>query len=461
MTTLYSDERLPKVGELSDNLRNFDRDRLGLFDEKKVFDTIIREKQFPLFSNSYLLLLGPELPIEYVKYSNDRKEEFQIKTVQRALDGQQAAVADEREVSQQGEKRKITRVIEKHPLAQAAWQHIESTSDAYEKLKKRYRGSELSINRCELRRDEAGAPYLTLEYLEGQTLEELLDACLDKNDMEGFRNLFQTYLERISYGEEQEVTDYDLIFANILIKNNTWDLIDYEWTFDRSIDTKEIAFRAVYCYLLENEKRNKLNLDLITGDLGISQTDAEAFRRQEMKFQKYVTGKRLSMAEIREAIGHPVYTLESFCAGQEQKARRDKVQIYEDTGKGFHEEQSFFLEEDAGQVSMDPSGRLELSVEVAGGRSALRIDPCSDYCMIYIGKIFWNGEPISLKGKQIQLNGFKVGENTYVFPTKDPGITLSLSGMKSESKNLLQASMEVTALPEETAKHIQKRGLFG
>jgi SAM-dependent methyltransferase len=461
MTTLYSDERLPKVGELSDNLRNFDRDRLGLFDEKKVFDTIIREKQFPLFSNSYLLLLGPELPIEYVKYSNDRKEEFQIKTVQRALDGQQAAVADEREVSQQGEKRKITRVIEKHPLAQAAWQHIESTSDAYEKLKKRYRGSELSINRCELRRDEAGAPYLTLEYLEGQTLEELLDACLDKNDMEGFRNLFQTYLERISYGEEQEVTDYDLIFANILIKNNTWDLIDYEWTFDRSIDTKEIAFRAVYCYLLENEKRNKLNLDLITGDLGISQTDAEAFRRQEMKFQKYVTGKRLSMAEIREAIGHPVYTLESFCAGQEQKARRDKVQIYEDTGKGFHEEQSFFLEEDTGQVSMDPSGRLELSVEVAGGRSALRIDPCSDYCMIYIGKIFWNGEPISLKGKQIQLNGFKVGENTYVFPTKDPGITLSLSGMKSESKNLLQASMEVTALPEETAKHIQKRGLFG
>jgi SAM-dependent methyltransferase len=461
MTTLYSDKRLPKVGELSNNMRNFDRDRLALFDEKKVFDTIIREKQFPLFSNSYMMILGPELPIEYVKYSNDRKEEFRIKTVQRKDNGQQAVAADERETSQQAEKRKITHVIEKHPLTQDAWQHIESTAGAYEKLEQRYRGSGLAVNSCELYRDETGAPYLSLEYLEGQTLEELLDACLERNDTEGFRNLFDLYLERISWGEGQEISDYDLIFANILVKNNVWYIIDCEWTFNQAIDTKEIAFRAVYCYLLENEKRNKLNLDLITDDLGISQADAENFRRQEMKFQKYVTGKRLSMAEIREAIGYPIYTTEAFCAGQEAAAGQDKVQIYEDTGRGFNEEQSFFLQENADQVRMEAGGRLELQVEVDGGRSALRIDPCSDYCLIHIQNILWNGEPLSVKGKQIQVNGFKVGENTYAFPTKDPNITLSLLGMRSESKNLLQAFMEVTKLPEETVKHIQKRGLFG
>ena len=43
MTTLYSDRYPPKVGELSNNLRNFDRDRMLLFDEKKVFDMLIRE----------------------------------------------------------------------------------------------------------------------------------------------------------------------------------------------------------------------------------------------------------------------------------------------------------------------------------------------------------------------------------------------------------------------------------
>jgi hypothetical protein len=408
-----------------------------------------------------MMILGPELPIEYVKYSNDRKEEFRIKTVQRKDNGQQAGAADERETSQQAEKRKITHVIEKHPLTQDAWQHIESTAGAYEKLEQRYRGSGLAVNRCELHRDETGAPYLSLEYLEGQTLEELLDACLERNDTEGFRNLFDLYLERISWGEGQEISDYDLIFANILVKNNVWYIIDCEWTFDQAIDTKEIAFRAVYCYLLENEKRNKLNLDLITDDLGISQADAENFRRQEMKFQKYVTGKRLSMAEIREAIGYPIYTTEAFCAGQEAAAGQDKVQIYEDTGRGFNEEQSFFLQENADQVRMEAGGRLELQVEVDGGRSALRIDPCSDYCLIHIQNILWNGEPLSVKGKQIQVNGFKVGENTYAFPTKDPNITLSLLGMRSESKNLLQAFMEVTKLPEETVKHIQKRGLFG
>ena len=60
-----------------------------------------------------------------------------------------------------------------------------------------------------------------------------------------------------------KISNYDLIFANLIIpedaedKNNKWNVIDYEWSFEKDIDIKEIAFRAVYCYLLENEKRNK------------------------------------------------------------------------------------------------------------------------------------------------------------------------------------------------------------
>lgn len=464
MTTLYSDERLPKLGELSSNLRNFDRDRLQLFDEKKVFDTIIKEKQFPLFSNSYMLLLGPALDEEYVKYSNDRKEDFRIKTVQKACQPSAISQAGRADVVSNAKS-----IIEKHPLSKGAWKHIEDTFHAYEKLKERYEGSELSVNQCELHRDEDGAPYVSLEYLEGRSLEEILDECLEKNDIDGFQKLFDTYLTRISFGEEKEVADYDLIFANILIKcgedgictgNNTWNLIDYEWTFDRSIETKEIAFRSVYCYLLENEKRNRLNLDLTMDKLEITQSDAEQYRRQEMEFQKYVTGKNMSMAEIREAIGYPVYTTEAFCAGQEAASRRDRVQIYEDTGKGFNEEQSFFLDENRDQVRISVDGAMELQVEIGRGRSALRIDPCSDYCLIYLKSILWNGEPLPLKGKQIQLNGFKVGENTYAFPTQDPNITLSLLELSNEESNLLQVSMEMTKMPEETIKHMQKRGLF-
>lgn len=444
MTSLYSDERLPQVGELSANLRNFDRDRLQLFDEKKVFDTIVQEKQFPLFSNSYLLLLGPAIEEQYVKYSNDRREEFRIKTVQRR--------------SKQG------KIIEKHPLSEAARAHIEKTAGMAERLSERYRDSGLSINRCELVKTDAGVPCLRLEYIEGTRLEELLDDRLEKNDVEGFQRLFDEYLRRISCGEALQAADYDLIFANIIIPGEVggqWHVIDYEWSFEKSIETKEIAFRAVYCYLLENEQRNRLHLDRIMEKLDITQAEAEQYRRQEMAFQQYVTGKRMSMGQIREAIGHSVYMVEDFCRGQKRTDGRDRIQIYEDTGRGFQEEQSFFLEESAEeQVRVTEEGITELDVVIARGRSALRIDPCSDFCLVHLQEIRWNGTQIALKGKQIRNNGVRVGEDTYVFPTQDPNITVSLMGLQGEERNLLQVKMAVTRLPEETARHMQKRGLF-
>lgn len=54
---IYSDDRLPKVGELNDNQRNFDSDRLVIFDETKAFDGIISAGLFGEFSNSFLLCL--------------------------------------------------------------------------------------------------------------------------------------------------------------------------------------------------------------------------------------------------------------------------------------------------------------------------------------------------------------------------------------------------------------------
>lgn len=58
--TIYSDERLPQEGELTNNLRNFDNDRMVLFDESRVYDNLIRDGLFELFSNSYLLVLEKE-----------------------------------------------------------------------------------------------------------------------------------------------------------------------------------------------------------------------------------------------------------------------------------------------------------------------------------------------------------------------------------------------------------------
>lgn len=56
-TTIYSDSYLPKTGELNNNMRNFDRERMIIFDETKVFDTLIKEELFPMYSNSYLIVI--------------------------------------------------------------------------------------------------------------------------------------------------------------------------------------------------------------------------------------------------------------------------------------------------------------------------------------------------------------------------------------------------------------------
>ena len=56
-TSIYSDQYLPKIGELNNNFNNFDAVRLLTFDESRVFDTVIEENMFPVYSNSFLLIV--------------------------------------------------------------------------------------------------------------------------------------------------------------------------------------------------------------------------------------------------------------------------------------------------------------------------------------------------------------------------------------------------------------------
>ena len=54
--SIYSDYYLPKTGELRNNMMNFDRERIVLFDETQAFDSLVDGGLFPLFSNSFLVV---------------------------------------------------------------------------------------------------------------------------------------------------------------------------------------------------------------------------------------------------------------------------------------------------------------------------------------------------------------------------------------------------------------------
>lgn len=422
MTNLYSDNRLPKIGECKDNLRNMDRDRIQLFNEKNVFDTVIDEGLFHLYSNSYMLVLGSEPDIDYVRYSNDRLDEYSICTQIETIHGK--------------------KVVKKRALCEAAKKHLANYENTYRRLSERYAGSNLEINRCELSED---GMTLFIDYASGVTLEELLDGMLSQNDIEGFIELFKEYLNRISYGEENaEITDLDMIFSNILVDGDKWTVIDYEWIVNGALPSADVGFRAIYCYVLEDEKRDKLSLELITDILGVDAQKAQSLREDEMAFQKKVTGNHLALGEIRERIGYPVYSLDDWnmTSGDTGSDFSTWAQLYEDSGEGFSEEKSFFYDD------------ADFEQELPPGLKKLRIDPCNDYCIVRINELKYNDVELSRNPLNFRCNGKKIGNDLYAFATKDPGFTVSLKSVEQNRVNNIRVNMTVTVIDEDTAHRL-------
>lgn len=431
MTTLYSDVYLPGKGDLTNNLRNFDRDRMVLFSEKAAFGGVVEDELFPVFANSYLAVIGGGFPVKYTKYSNDRAAEYAIRT----------------EIGKDAGSKAYVR---KYPLTEAAKEHVRGMAFAYENLLKKYEGGNLEINQCRLV-EQGETLYAEFAFVDGIPLSEYMDQCLEENDLEGFHKYFKEYVERIGYNSSFPVADFDLIFSNILVKGDTWTLIDYEWTFGKPISTKELAFRAVYCYLLEDEKREKCDLDRIMSELEITEAEAETFREQEMDFQKFVTGNRLSMAQMRDAIGKRCMEPQKWIERYGDAESVNRVQIYEDKGEGCKEEESYFVKD-----AYRGDGLIETELSVNGNVHILRIDPAFDCCMVKILEMTFNGERVPLeKRKVLTANGRIIkpaekGENGYhpsvVFPTADPNLNVDLTMLERKAENTLYVRMEVVRL---------------
>ena len=427
MTTIFSDNRLPGQGELCNNLRNFDRDRLKLFDEKAAFDGILNEGQFPFFSNSYLVVLGERPNTDYVRYSNDRADEYALCT----------------EISGQ-------RVRKRALKGEAGHKHITNMRKSFELLSARYEGSKLKICPCIVADDGLSVDF---DYVQGRPLSEIFDEFVKKDDTESFAKLFAEFVTRIGYGEDKAVADYDLVFSNILVPddymNEPWTVIDYEWTEYKQVPARELAFRALYCYLLEDEERNKFNYELIINSLRLTPDEAEGLRDREAAFQKEVTGKRLAMGELRDIIGGAVILPDKPGVDAAEANLKKSIQVYFDTGSGFNEEESYFAKE-----SYDRFGNVNLSVSVPSKAVRVRIDPMMDWCMTTLKNVSLNGEIFDLKdNKRIYVNGRKITSDSgvlLVFFYDDPCIVIEVKDKVRSTGNDLVLSMNTVVSNEET-----------
>ncbi len=412
-TVVYSDRYLPKQGELSNNLRNFDRDRMVLFDEKLAFDQIIEEEEFPLFSNSYLLVIGKAPEEIYCKFSNDRANPWSIKTA----------------IYENAFKELH---VEKIPVTKEAVGHILNTAKAYELLSKRYAGTKVKMNQCSKKGNR-----LVFPFCEGVTLEKLLDWKLENADVEGFKALIQEYMQWLTYGEDSNVSNIDFIFGNIIIKDDIWQIIDYEWTYERFVPAKEIAFRAFYNYMLGSPSRKVCEELLYQDILGLTEKEIAEYIEEEQEFQKFITGKRAAVGDMRELIGYPAYSLEEIETYMTKGDLKYSAQLFWDFGEGFKGENSIILNESAQSgASMNHVVLLPENIK------QVRIDPCSFSCAVTIKAIRVDDK--NYAREEIFANGDWIDEHSVIFGTEDPNIIVSCEGGRE-----LGFEMEIVEMPQE------------
>lgn len=423
MTTIYSDRYLPKKGELTNNLRNFDRERVLLFDEKQVFDQIIDEKEFPLFSNSYLLVVGGAPNVIYAKFSNDRAAKWAIRTsIVRDTPGQVH--------------------VEKKPDTNAAWEHISDTKHAYERLSRRYENTKIAINKCTVIDDDVRNG-LSFEFCNGVTLEAKLDECLMRADVAGFKALIDEYLYWLGYNEDvYNVSNIDFIFPNILVDGDKWHVIDYEWTFDKHIPAKEIAFRAFYNYTLGGGTRKACEELLMKDILGFTDEQIAAALERERSFQLQITGNHASVETMRELIGNRAYELNGMLTYWNYADKKFVSKVYVDYGQGFREENSvelrdcFFAEQ-----------YLRFEYDIPQDAVRIRIDPCEYPCTVTIREIkvgdrIYTADVIETQGSWQECGAV-------VFDTEDPNFAIEVVGGRK-----LTVDMEVMELPKALASQL-------
>lgn len=413
-TAVYSDLWLPKKGELNQNLRNFEGERLLLFDEEKVYDQLIEEGRFPEFANAFLCITGPgeEEQTVYVKYSNDRAERFMIRTdIVKKADG--------------FEVRKI-------PLSEAAEDHVRSMKNWEEILDRWYKKNHISANRCELRDNRA-----CFEYLKGRTFEERLDELRAKRDYGGLAaellgfgtllrdtlrpelkpfeksRVFSEMFGNPSFPKAYEgapVNNLDWIFGNLMeTEEGRW-IIDYEWTFSVQVPVEYLLWRALSLYLNSREELKPLGL---MAQAGITSEEEKCFAGMEHHFQLWLLEGTVTMGgRYLETAGR------TLTLGEMMKTdRKNRIQVYEDTGNGYAESQSRWI-----ITEPDKQGMIRLELLLLEGTRALRLDPAETACLVKVRRLL--GELGGSYPLSYVHNGRELEEQGILYTTTDPQITI-------------------------------------
>lgn len=448
--SLYSDEYLPKQGELIDQIGNFDTERLVLFDESKAMDAAIARGKFKDFSNSYLVIAGKAgasqcineegESISFVKFSNDRGMKHNIRTLM---------------TKSTDSKPHLLKIAD----TKQALPQIEKLKQSYHALTEIYAGTNLSVNAYKERKYG-----VELEFLSGHTLEEELDLLLEQGKKEEAISKISSVFEVMRSCKSQKefemteefckvfgnrnlqdgllavsVCDIDFIMSNILVgKEGAWTLIDYEWTFQFPVPVNFMIYRNIRYYADTTATRRVLNPKDLYKKAQISEQELMEYAAMEEAFQAYVLDGHVPLRQLYRERGKPAYHVSSVLHVVDDLERRRALQIYFDRGNGFCEADTVTYHSKA----MDGTYRLEIPVGTEVKR--LRIDPGSQACTVELERLSWKKNPDRML--HFVSNGHKMSDGMYLFDTDDPNILLE-NLPSGEKTLLLYLRMDAMSLP--------------
>ncbi len=451
--TIYSDDALPSTGDLNTNLRNYDDDRIVLFDETKAFDSMINEGRFPDFSNSFIVLASPEtgwqdnatLPV-YVRYGNDRMDKYRVCTV----------------ISKtpDGEKR-----VYKHALSTHANPHIRHLYEGYDRLKEQFGNTGLTPVGCELMiGKERGTVYagvastakdtVRFDYVSGITLEDYLnelEACEEYTKME---SVILEYCRKLSscngvsefrrcvafdevFGKREfkkkyvasDPCNFDMIFSNIVLDkddadNGKWTVLDYEWIWDFAVPVQFVIYRALY-YHFRNRTDDGFSLYLSRKGMdvyslcGIDVGERVLFNEMEHSFQVYIIGGAASLEVMQVLMPTTSIRIDNIVKIGSYLRNLDTPRVYFSRGTNFTSENQI------GVIGQVDDGLVSLHIPFDHYINSIRIDPTEYPCLLCledVSYIFNDG--LRQDVTDVVVNAYKLSENTYIYDTNDAQIVI-------------------------------------
>lgn len=447
--TIYSDSKLPSKGELNNNLRNFDGDRIVLFDEEKAFDSFIEEGVFPEYSNSFVVIASLVegwdkkviTPI-FAKYASERLNEYRVNTlIAKAPDG--------------GTK------VFKRALSVKANEHIKRLCDNYDRLSEQFgdtgfkpvgvkyiKGVEKGIPICGV--SPKAKDVALFDYVSGIGMDSLLQRLESEGQYERMEAIIKEYCRKLYsladivdfkksakfdevFGKREFTKDYkavnpcnlDMIFSNIIVdsekeESGDWIVLDYEWVFEFAIPIQFIIYRTLF-YQFGNRTDDGFSLYLSRKGLDIyslcdiDNAERLLFEEMEHAYQVYIIGGAASLDVMRVLMPTATMSVDQLIKDASYLKNLDTPKIYFGHSKNFTEDNQIT------QIGKVENNEVTFKVDIDRFITSIRVDPTEYPCIVHINSICYIlNDGTRADVDTLLINGYPLTDRSYLFDTNDP-----------------------------------------